>query len=80
MTFDEFFFASTYLPYLFNSGVLCLFPDDQAIVTALYTILQRLSALNYPEIIYCDKDFRLSAAGKTIADSIDGYSISLDKF
>ena len=80
LTFDEFFFASTYLPYLFNSGVLCLFPDDQAIVTALYTILQRLSALNYPEIIYCDKSFRLSTTGKTIADSIDGYSISLDKF
>ena len=80
LTYEEFFFTVTHLPFLFNSGVLCIFPDDQATGAALYSNLRKLETLKYPEIIYCNKDFRLSTTGKTLAESIDGYSISLNKF
>ena len=80
LTYEEFFFTVTHLPFLFNSGVLCIFPDDQAMGAALYSNLRKLETLKYPEIIYCNKDFRLSTTGKTLAESIDGYSISLNKF
>ena len=80
LTYDEFFFTVTHLPFLFNSGVLCVFTDNQAIGAALYSNLRKLETLKYPEIIYCNKDFRLSVTGKTLAESTDGYSISLNKF
>ena len=80
LTYDEFFFTVTHLPFLFCSGLLCAFPDDQAIATALFSNLRKLAALDYPKIIYCNKELRLPTTGKTIAESIDGYSISLDKF
>ena len=80
LTYEEFYATVKELPFLFFSGVMCVFPDDQEIGNTLYRSLCKLDDYDYVRIIYCNDSFRLSSTGKTLAETIDGYTISLDKF
>lgn len=80
LTYDEFFATARELPFLFCSGVMCVFPDDQEVGNTLYRSLCKLDDYDYVKVIYCNDSFRLSSTGKTLSETIDGYTISLDKF
>lgn len=80
LTYPEFYTTIEKLPCLFQAGVMCVFPDDETVGNTLYRNLCKLDVYNYIKIIYCSENFRLSSTGKTLSDTVDGYTISLEKF
>ena len=80
LTYPEFYTTIEKLPCLFHAGVMCVFPDDETVGNTLYRNLCKLDVYNYIKIIYCSERFRLSSTGKTISDTVDGYTIGLEKF
>ena len=79
LTYEEFYFSASMMPFLFSRGLLCIFPEDDQIGNILYKNLRKLDAFQYATIIYCSEHFRLSATGRSLSETINGYSIRLDQ-
>ena len=80
LDYDEFFFAVKNSPYLFSRGVLCVFEEDANTNYSLYKNLCILEEQKYRRVLYCNDNDVISTNGKPIRESIDCYSISVDKF
>ena len=79
LSYKEFFFAVSQVPYLFSRGVLCIFDQDTAVNVSLYTNMTKLEKYGYKRILYCTDNTVITTHGKKVRDHIDGYSISLEK-
>lgn len=79
MDYDEFYFAVVHCPYLFSSGVMCIFDNDIVTNLALFKNLDRLDVYNYRRVMYCNENTVITSNGKSIKDCFDGYTISIDK-
>ena len=80
LDYDEFFFAVNITPYLFAPGVLCVFEDDANMNYTLYKNLSLLEQYQYKRVLYCNENNVISANGKSIRESLDCYTISVEKF
>lgn len=79
LNYDEFFFAVAHCPYLFSSGVLCVFDGEPGMDYALYKNLEKLAPFGYHRVLYCNENIYVTSNGKSIRECNDGYSIPIEK-
>lgn len=79
LDYDEFYFAVSHCPYLFARGVVCIFDNDASTAAVLYKNLMKLDAYHYRSVLYCNESSVITNNGKPLRESIDGYSIPLEK-
>lgn len=80
LNYEEFYFAVPHCPYLFASGVLCMFDNDAAENFTLYKNLERLEKYSYRRILYCNENTLVTRDGKIVRDKNEGYTISIERF
>ena len=79
MDYDEFYYAVSNCPYLFASGVLCVFDGNTAVDFSLNKYLEKLEAFNYRKLLYCNESTVITGNGKSVRECGEGYSIPLEK-
>ena len=80
LSYEEFPYTVIHQPFLFNQGVLCVLPENNPeLGNTLYGYMRKLDAYGYTKVFYCGDQFRLFPSGKALQESIDGYSIRLEK-
>ena len=79
LTYDEFYFTAATMPYLFAKGVLCVFENDANTNLTLFKNLERLNQLGYKSILYCSENSVTTTTGKCVRESIEGYTIPVEK-
>ena len=75
LSYEEFYFSSKVVPYLFNKGIVCCFDRNQDTNYALMQSLEVLKALGYARILLCNELMYMPQTGKSVVDSLDANII-----
>lgn len=79
MDYSEFLFAAAHCPYLFSRGVACVFDNDHEMNAVLFKSIEKLSQNGYYSVLYCSENEVIISTGKPLRESVEGYSITIDK-
>lgn len=80
LNYDEFYFLAAHCPYLFASGVVCVFDGDAGTNFTLYKNLGKLDTYGYRRILYCRENMIVASGGKTIREYSEAYFIPIHRF
>lgn len=73
-TYEEFCFCAEHCPYLFVSGVMCIFNDDVEQNDRLFQWLESLEEYGYSRVYYCNEHMRIQSRRRNLLDFIDCYA------